>query len=236
MPSLHPHTLDFLEYIAANNDREHFMQAKALYQEVRDQLVSFTQALLDEIRCFDNSIDKDIQAKQCLFRIYRDARYPRNREHPYKTNLGLHINPGGKQSGKAWYYVHIEPGASFFGGGIYRAEKAWLQNLRHYLAKHGATYTKLTTDKKFANRFGEIQGESSSRLPKWFTTYTHHLDLVLRKQHLVYRKYTDKEVLGDGRFEKIVSDCKLATAFFALLNDGYEYEERGKDTMITSSK
>lgn len=226
MPALHPHTLDFLEYITKNNDKDHFTQAKSLYIEIWDQLVLFTQAVLDEIRTFDESIEKDLKAKQCMFRIYRDARYPRNREHPYKENFGFVISPWWKNSSFAWYYVHIQPGWSFFWGGLYWPESKHLLNLRHYLAQHGDTYLKLSKENAFAKRFGRVHGETASRIPKWFNGYTHHLDLIARKQHLIYHKYSDKDILTENRFESLITDCKTAFDFFAFLNQGIQYESR----------
>lgn len=231
MPSLHPHTLDFLEYISKNNDREHFMQAKSLYTEIRDQLVAFTQAVLDEVRTFDDNIEKDMTAKSCMFRIYRDARYPRNREHPYKWNFGFVISAWGKNSSNAGYYVHIEPGGSFFGWGVYRPERTQLLNLRHFLAAHGDLYKKITKNPSFVKRFGIIHGESTSRLPKVFTGYTPYLDIIARKQHLVYHKYTSSDILQEDWFDKLITDCKTAYDFFALLNQWLSYEK-----WITSSE
>ena len=53
-----------------------------------------------------------------MFRINRDVRFSTNKA-PYKTNFGAALNPQGKKSGLAGLYVHLEPGGSFVGGGLW---------------------------------------------------------------------------------------------------------------------
>lgn len=225
---IHPHTISFLEYLTEHNDKEHFLQAKPLYIEIQDQLNLFTQELIGAIATFDDTIDpQELQPKQCLFRIYRDARFSHNKS-PYKTNFGIVIWPDGKKSTLAGYYIHMQPKASFFGGGIYRPEKDQLLNLRHYLALHGDVYKKIIKKSAFVQRFGQIQWERTSRTPKWFEAYTPHLDLILRKQHLLYHKYTDSQVLAPDRFQHLIKDCRTAQERFSFLNTGCKYEDRKK--------
>ena len=48
-----------------------------------------------------------------MFRINRDVRFSKDKS-PYKTNLGASMDKGGKKSGLAGYYFHLEPGKKFF--------------------------------------------------------------------------------------------------------------------------
>ena len=70
-----------------------------------------------------------LTAKDCIFRIYRDVRFSPNKE-PYKTHIGAYMVKGGKQSPRAGYYVHIEPGNCMVGGGIWCPEPSLLKALR----------------------------------------------------------------------------------------------------------
>jgi uncharacterized protein (DUF2461 family) len=71
---MHPDTLNFLKALSENNNRNFFAIVKPLYDQVREQLIAFTDDVISEIKKFDESIDEDLTAKKCLFRIYRDAR------------------------------------------------------------------------------------------------------------------------------------------------------------------
>ncbi|MFR4039118.1 MAG: DUF2461 family protein [Butyricimonas faecalis] len=47
------------------------------------------------------------------FRIYRDIGFDKQRA--YKTHIRAYMVKGGKQSPRAGYYVHIEPGNCMIG-------------------------------------------------------------------------------------------------------------------------
>ena len=69
--------------------------------------------------------------KRSIFRIYRDVRFSKDKS-PYKTHAASwfkHQNSGhgvGSEThgGGAGFYFHLEPGASFVGGGIWMPPRA----------------------------------------------------------------------------------------------------------------
>lgn len=71
---MHPDTINFLKALSENNTRNFFGIIKPLYDQVREQLIVFTDDVIQEIKKFDDSIEDEVTAKKCLFRIYRDAR------------------------------------------------------------------------------------------------------------------------------------------------------------------
>jgi hypothetical protein len=54
------------------------------------------------------------------------------------------------------YYIHIEPGNSFFASGIHRATASYLKPLREKFEKQGDEYLKLLGKKKFIETFGKV--------------------------------------------------------------------------------
>ena len=231
MSVLHPDTLNFLALIKENNSRHFFWIMKPLYEQVRDKLVDFAIELVNEVKKFDDSLSDTMQAKQCLFRIYRDARRLKEGDPVYKTNFWLHLAPNGKNDTRAWYYLHIQPWESFFGGWVYRPTSEELLNLRHYLLKHGDEYLTLTTNKEFVRQFGQIQGTVLQKTPRWFPKEHKYLGLIMRKQHLIYHKYTDAEIVDENFMELFVSHCKLAKDRFHFLNKGYAYNAWKSDEL-----
>jgi uncharacterized protein (TIGR02453 family) len=223
---MHPDTINFLKALSENNTRNFFGIIKPLYDQVREQLIAFTDDLIQEIKKFDDKIDEDLTAKKCLFRIYRDARRLKEGDPVYKKNFGFAISPSGKNDSRAGYYLHIQPWASFFGGGIYRPEPEELLNLRHYLLKYGDEYTKLTKNKEFVKEFGKVGGDELKRFPKWFFADSPHLDLIKKKQHLISHYYTDKEISHPDFKKLFLSHCKIAMPWFHFLNKAYHYTER----------
>ncbi len=72
-PTLHPALFKFLDAIKEENSRKYFASIRPLYDDIRDNLNKFINAVIGELSKKDNTLS-GIQAKQCLFRIYRDAR------------------------------------------------------------------------------------------------------------------------------------------------------------------
>ena len=78
-------TIEFLEKLKKNNNRDWFNQNKELYNKAKEDFIAFVQILIDQITAFDKSL-KGIEAKNCIFRIYRDVRFSKDKT-PYNTNF-----------------------------------------------------------------------------------------------------------------------------------------------------
>lgn len=207
---LHPAAFEFLNAINDYNTRKFFWTVKPLYEEIRENLKDICTESIKQIATFDTDI-ADLEPKDCLFRIYRDARRLKEWDPLYKQNRWFVLSPGWKNSSLPWYYFHLQPwDKSFFGGWVYRPEPSHLRNLRHYLSQHWATYKKIMQKAAFKKHFGAIHGDVLSRPPQWFKAYTPYLDLVQRKQHLIYAKFTDKEILSTDIVKLFVDHAKYA--------------------------
>jgi uncharacterized protein (DUF2461 family) len=71
--TLHPALFKFLGAIREENSRKYFASIRPLYDDIWHNLHEFINAVIAELSKKDHTLS-DIQAKQCLFRIYRDAR------------------------------------------------------------------------------------------------------------------------------------------------------------------
>jgi uncharacterized protein (TIGR02453 family) len=216
-PTFHPALFKFLDAIREENSRKYFSSIRPLYDDIRDNLNEFINAVIGELSKKDMTLS-DIQAKQCLFRIYRDARRLKDWDPIYKHNRGAHITDTGKKSTKAWYYIHLQSGWSFLWGWIYRPTSEQLLKIRNFLTLHGDEYYDITSNKKFKSRFWDIQWESLTKLPRWFVKETPYPELIMKKQYLIYHHYTDEEILSQEFFDIIIKDCMVAKPFFDFLN------------------
>lgn len=110
--------LQFLTELVANNNREWFAENKGKYELALNQFTEIVNTLIAQIGEFDASI-RGMQAKDCIFRIYRDVRFSHDKS-PYKNHFGAYISAnGGRKSERAGYYIHFEPNASLLAGGLY---------------------------------------------------------------------------------------------------------------------
>src|SRR6056297_2224221 len=99
--------LQFLQELSDNNNRAWFNENRKRYEESREKILFLTDIFINEIRKFDPGIPP-ISPKDCMFRIFRDVRFSKDKR-PYKTNFGSFIAKGGRKSENAGYYFHIEP-------------------------------------------------------------------------------------------------------------------------------
>lgn len=111
-------TLQFLKSLSKNNNKLWLDAHRNQYLEAKTDFENFVAILIKETVRFDSDV-KDLQVKDCVFRLNRDIRFSKDKT-PYKTNMGASINRGGKKSIYAGYYFHVEPGGkSFAGGGLW---------------------------------------------------------------------------------------------------------------------
>ncbi|MBW3521773.1 DUF2461 domain-containing protein [Chryseobacterium sp. NKUCC03_KSP] len=147
---------DFLKLIEKNNNREWFNDNKDLFLEAQSDLQNFTEELIAEMGKFDETILK-LDAKRSLLRIYRDTRFSKDKT-PYKTYFGASLGMG-KMNSKAGFYLHVEPGKSFLGSGIYLPDSPILKEIRKEISVFKDDFLKAITDKDFKKHYGELDQE-----------------------------------------------------------------------------
>ena len=161
-----PATFKFLRDLARNNNREWFAANKPRYEDVLRQpylrLIADLQTPLAKISAHYRA-DPRAQGGS-LFRIHRDTRYSHDKT-PYKTWAGARFGHERRREIEApSFYMHLQPGDCFAGGGIWHPESATLKKIREFLADNPATWKKAVHAKAFRERF-EFWGERLKRPP-----------------------------------------------------------------------
>ena len=128
-------TLSFLRDIKKNNNRDWFEKNKEKYLSAKENVAALTDALIPQLCLFEKKFT-GLTSKECLFRIYRDVRFSKDKR-PYKNNIGASINIGGKKAMNAGYYLHIEPGKSFLAGGIWMPPGDVIKKIRQEIDYNG---------------------------------------------------------------------------------------------------
>lgn len=184
---------EFLRQLEKNNTREWFAAHKAEYEAVVKENKALFNQIYAELQQHDrvNGIH--------IFRIYRDVRFSKD-QTPYKTNFGVGYSRL-KPMLRGGYYIHLEPGNSFVGGGFWGPDAKDLLRIRKEFEISTAEIEKITSDKTFVNYFKEIKGDAVKTAPRGFDKNHPAIDLIRKKQYVVMRPFTDKEVLS-GDFQK----------------------------------
>lgn len=192
--------LEFLSDLKYNNNREWFNENKPRYQQAKADFEQFVDALIERISGFDPSII-NLRAKDCIFRIYRDTRFSKNKS-PYKFHFGANITSAPKKSeihNRAGYYIHIEPeGKSMLGGGAYMPNSKWLKEIRASIDYDPKVLKGLINDKKFKAIFGQLDGEKLKTSPRDYPA--DHPDIELLRYKSLYGMHhcEDRAVEANG--------------------------------------
>lgn len=204
-------TLDFLIQLKNNNNREWFADNKKEFQKLEKDFKVFAQEIVADLSKTD-SIDK-IQ----MFRIYRDVRFSKDKS-PYKTNFGVALGRT-KPMLRGGYYLHIEPGGSFVGGGFWEPNAEDLNRIRKEFEMDDTEIRKIISDKNFVNVFGSLQGDELKTAPKGFDKEHPAIDLIRKKQYLISRKFTDKEVMDKNFKTEVVATFLAMRPFFDYMSE-----------------
>ncbi len=194
--------LQFLYELSENNNREWFNDNRKRYHENRDKIIFLIEILINEIKKFDPEIAGS-NPKDCMFRIFRDVRFSKNKQ-PYKTNFGGFIAKGGRKSIYPGYYIHIEPKQSFAGGGVYMPEAAPLKAIRNYMAENAPDFREITDEANFKKTFPEMFDHQLKIAPKGFPKDHEFIDLLRYKSFAFTNRMENKIVEGESFIEYTV--------------------------------
>ena len=86
MAQINKSTLEFLNGLKYNNNREWFLKNQSAYKEAKNNFESFVQEIINEIAGFDPII-RGLEVKNCVYRINRDIRFS-NDKTLYKSHHG----------------------------------------------------------------------------------------------------------------------------------------------------
>lgn len=155
-------TLQFLEDLKANNNRDWFLDNKKRYEAFKKDLHQLIGDLLDAMKPMDPSLEM-LEVKNCTFRINRDIRFSKDKS-PYKSHVGIWISSGAKGMNRSGYYIQIEKGASFIAGGLYCPEAEDLKKMRKEIAYFHDDLETILNEKEFKKEFKDFDRNEKNTL------------------------------------------------------------------------
>ena len=184
--------LGFLNQLKENNNRDWFKANNKYYEEARSEFKSIVENLIPAL-AVSNPLLANLEAKDTIFRIYRDVRFSKDKS-PYKIGMGAIIAPSGRKSLYAGHYLHIEPGNSFLAGGSYSPPTERLKNIRWEIYYNCEEFKSIINSVDFKKLFSEIEGSKLVRPPVGFPKDFEDIELLKYKDYTVFHKIDDKAV------------------------------------------
>ena len=212
-------TLQFLKELNKNNYREWFNENKPRYEAARENVIEVVGGLIKEVNKFEPTLGYP-EPKKCLFRIYRDTRFAKNKE-PYKTNMGAIIGPeGNTKTLKSGYYMHIQPGASFVSCGVYMPFPAVTKAIRTAIDDDFETFSGILNDKAFKKLFSDLSRDDDmlQRVPTGFDKNSPAAEYLKLKSFYAWYQISDKELMSEDFVKNAAKIFKVTKPFNDWLN------------------
>ncbi|MEG2066827.1 MAG: DUF2461 domain-containing protein [Tannerellaceae bacterium] len=208
--------IEFLIELRENNHRPWFQENKARYDALRTAFIGEVQQLIDGIAQFDSEVT-GLEAKDCLFRIYRDIRFSPDKT-PYKTHFSAYIAQGGRSSERGGYYVHLEPGNCMLSGGVWCPPPRLLKMLRQDIYDHIEEFSALLEDPAFKQTYPELDGDTLKRMPTGYPADFASGEILRHKDFCVSSMKPDSFFSSDDWLKESLAAFRQLLPFNQFLN------------------
>lgn len=212
--------LEFLKKLKRNNNREWFAEHKGEFKVEQELVTGFFKAVLMKLRSHDEITDFKV------FRIYRDVRFSRDKK-PYKNHFGCSFNRA-KPKLRGGYYLHIEPGNSFLACGFWAPEKEDVKRVRKEFQADASEIRALLEQASFKLHFGQLKGDELKTAPRGFDKTHPNIDLIRKKQWIVTKEFSDKDVLAKSFLEEVDTAYQAIRPFFDYMSDVLTTDSNGE--------
>ena len=192
-------TLNFLDDLSRNNNRQWFEDNKSKYETlVRQPALEFISAMVPHLAGIaPNFRAEPKKVGGSLMRVYRDTRFSHNKT-PYKTNIGIQFRHAlSKDVHAPGFYLHIAPEECFIGIGCWHPEPDALAQIRQRIAAYPEKWSAAKEDRKFAKYF-TLEGDSLTRPPKGYAANHPAIEDLKRKDFIGLSPLSKDEIIGSG--------------------------------------
>jgi uncharacterized protein (TIGR02453 family) len=219
-----PSTLSFLKQLKKNNNKPWFDENRDKYVLARADYEQFIGKILEKIILFDSNI-KELQPKDCMFRINRDVRFSKNKI-PYKISLSASFKKGGKKSIYGGYYFHLQPGGnSFIGGGLWSPEPDSIKKVRQEIDYNFPEFQKIIKAPSFVKRFGELEREKGQVLinvPKGYEKDNPAGEYLKLKSWVASQNISDEILTQPALIKEVLQGFKALQPLLQFINRSFE--------------
>ncbi len=220
-----PASFRFLRSLDSNNSRDWFHAHKDDYERhVREpflQLIGDLQAPLAKISPHYRADPRKNGGS--LFRIFRDTRFSHNKL-PYKPWQGARFFHERRHEIPApSFYMHIQPGECFAGGGMWHPESDALKHIRAFLADNPAAWKRATRSKAFSEHLS-LGGETLVRPPRGYDPTHELIDDLKRKDFVASAGFSEELACSADLLPWLVATFKQVAPLVDYLCAAQELE------------
>lgn len=214
---IHKDTLAFLKALTQHNHKTWFDEHRASYLKAKEDFETFVQELINEIALSEPEFAL-LKAKDCVFRIYRDVRFSKNKT-PYKDHLAAGINKGGKRVHVPGYHLHLTiDGESFFAGGIWRPNNLMLAKIRQEIDYNFEEFQELLNKIKDSGKFALMEDEEAlSRPPKGYSEDNPAIAYLKMKNFVLSSHFTNQQITDKSFLSNLMASYRAFKPFLQFI-------------------
>lgn len=214
-----PKSLKFLRALARHNERAWFQDHRDDYEtHVREpfqRLLADLQAPLAEVSAHYRADPAKVGGS--LFRIHRDTRFA-NDKTPYKTWQGARLfHERSRQVPAPSFYVQLQPGNCFIGGGIWHPEPPVQRQIRQFIVDNPGGWQAAAHAPAFRRRFALDDADMLVRPPRGFPADFEYIDDLRHRNFVAWRGIEDDAMLGPRLLPTLVKDLQAMAPFMDYL-------------------
>ncbi len=210
--------ITFLKQLKRNNNRKWFEKHKEEFERnAKKPMLSFIAGLQPYFTQF--APEFDLNPKRSIFRIYRDIRFSSDKT-PYKTHIAAHFVLRGMPKGfiGSGYYIQIEPGEFFVGGGIYIPDGEQLKKIRKAIATCSEEFLSIVENRRFKKHFGPFNWSKLQRIPKGYDENHPMAEWLKYKQFFVGVSLPESKCYSGSLVDEVAAICEEAAPLVHFLN------------------
>jgi uncharacterized protein (TIGR02453 family) len=213
-----PDFLAFFKELVSHNHKDWFdINRKRYLSEVKEPFVDFVNRVISELSKTKDSF-KDLEAKECIFRINRDIRFSKDKS-PYKLFVSAVIAPDGKRSkGASGIYIEFSPEYVRIYGGLYSPDREMVGEVREHIAGNLEEFQSLYQNKDFFGFYGELLGEKNKTLPAEWRPIAQQELLLYNKQWYFYSEREPDFILSEGLLNWVLEGYRIAQPMIDFFN------------------
>jgi uncharacterized protein (TIGR02453 family) len=220
-----PATFRFFRAIERNNNRDWFHAHKDDYdRHVREPFLALISDLATPLAKISPHYRADPRkVGGSLYRMHRDTRYAHDKT-PYKTWAGARLFHERRNEIQApAFYLHLQPGDCFAGGGLWHPEPDAIKRIRTFLDDNPAAWKTATRSKTFTSHF-TFWGESLVRPPRGFAPDHELIEDLRRKNFAAGENFSEELACSDELLPFVVATCKRIAPMVDYLCAAQELE------------
>lgn len=194
----------FLEELRANDQRAWFTANKHRYEaHAQRPMLFFIEELAKRLPEVSPHFEADARpVGGSMFRIYRDTRFSRDKT-PYKISVAAQFRHRAPRDVHGpGFYLHLEPGRSLGGGGIWHPDPASLSRVRDRIVAHPEEWADVLASGI------RLEGETLKRPPAGYSADQRYIEDLKRKDFYAMAAFSDEEVCAKDFVDRYLESCR----------------------------